>query len=811
MDTPGLYYNKLIRERSTPIAERFPGFYRAMVVDTNDPLNMGRIRFLCPEMHNSNMSVADAPFAVPAPGFGGPRSGIFSNPCVGDGVWISLEKQRPFGPIWFAGADPTRQRYYTRFQVTNPSPVSLSFNAEPQGPPEDYDPDYLPKDGRPMNFGYTDRYGTTVISSAVGFFPVTHTLADPPAEYDPYASAAYNNAKAKPEVNSPDRKYHAEITKYGNIFQLSDVGYYWHKSDDTSSFGEFIGDPAVDEPFEDLRFKYIQRLLNEGQASTASGGMEVPGADQRKISLLSRYGHKWEQRDVGYAQPGPMLNSARQNEYGQGQFLSLESQNDMRWLKWRSKAGNLYQASDVGYDPAFNINIRKTNLEDAGYGSEKEDKYFANKDMRMTRIVTPGGLKFVLDDRGADVADPIGNPWPCSNGFMLKGRRPAGSFGIKPASGERATAVATISEGRITAIEIINPGSMYEDPPKVSITDPNRSGKGAVARAVVVDGFTVSIILIASGASYEEAVVEIEPPPYARGFYVEANENDLSNHLTIGSPLGSVFELNDRYQYSIITNGLGKKYTMPWQGIQENEFLRSPTMVNSPESTSYHLKLDLQNEYLRLKTRGGQGPGPEIDRGGPVNPTGVTDGIQAGLEAHDGQKGDGPWVELVDSEARGFWFSKKHNIGVWRGKKGKRTYFIIDDSNDTISIVNGAPTGTIEIYSAGNINMRAEKRINMYAGQGISMSTPQSMVLSGGAAKIGMEGIGVHVTGLPSIGLISAPIIPPPVPNIPGKLEPTDRGATYNGPFESCPDAEIEHQLDSLFSQVDGWLPGFAR
>jgi hypothetical protein len=811
MDTPGLYYNKLIHERSVPIGERFPGFYRAIVVDTNDPLNMGRVRFLCPEMHNNNLSVGDAPFAVPAPGFGGPRSGMFSNPCIGDGIWVSFEKQHPFGPIWFAGADPTRQRYYTRYQVTNPSPVSLSVDAQPQGPPEDYDADYLPKDGRPMSYGYTDRYGTTILSSAVGFFPTTHSLVAPPAEYDPYAASFYKNSKAKPEVNSPDRKYHAEISKYGNIFQLSDVGYYWYKQDDLSDVGEFIGDPIIDEPFEDLRFKYLQQLLNEGHPNTANNGVGIPGTDQRKASILTRYGHKWEQRDVGYAQPGPTLNAARPDEYGEGQFLSLETQSDMRWLKWRSKAGNLYQASDVGYDPAFNYNILKTNLEDAGYGSEKEDQYFDSKDMRMTRIVSAGGLKLVLDDRGADVADPIGNPWPCSNGFMIKGRRPAGSFGIKPAAGTRATAAATIVGGRVTDVTVLNQGSQYVTPPVITITDPNREGRGAKAVATVVNGYVVAIAVTAAGNAYADAVVEVEPPPYARGFYLEANENDLSNHLTIGSPLGSVFELNDRYQYSILTNGLGKDYTMPWKGIKENEFLRTPTIVNSPEFSTYHLKLDLQNEYLRLKTRGGKGIGPEIDRKGAVNPSGVTDGIQAGLEAHDGQKGDGPWVELVDNETRGFWFSKKLNMGVWRGKKGKKTYFIIDDANDSISIINSQPTGTIQLYSAGSINMRAEQRINMYAGQGISMSTPQSMVLAGGAAKIGMEGIGVNVTGIPTIGNIGQPIIPPPVPNIPSKLEPTDRGATYNGPFESCPESEIEHQLDSLFSQVDGWLPAFAR
>lgn len=811
MDTPSLYYGKLLQERTTPINERFPGFYRALVVDTNDPLNMGRVRFLCPEMHNSTMSVGDAPFALPAPGFGGPRCGLFSTPCIGDGVWISFEKQHPFGPIWFSGADPTRQRYYTRLQVSNPSPVSLSVDAQPQGIPEDYDVDYLPKDGRPMSYGYTDRYGTSVVSSAVGFFPTTHSLAAPPAEYDPYAASLYLNAKAKPEVNSPDRKYHAEITKYGNILQLSDVGYYWYKEDGLAIAGEFIGDPTIDENFENTRFKYLQKLLNEGHPSTANNRVGIQGTDQRKAAILTRYGHKWEQRDVGYAQPGPMVNVARKGEYGDGQLLSLESKNDMRWLKWRSKAGNLYQAIDVGYDPAYNLNIQKTNLEDAGYGSEQEDVNFANKDMRMLRLVTAGGLKFVLDDRGADVADPIGHPWPCSNGFLLKGRRPAGSFGLKPPDAVRATASAVTVNGAITEIAVLNPGSEYVTTPKVTIRDKTNEGRGAIAQAVVVNGIVAVINILSPGMQYADPYVEIEPPPYARGFYLEANENDLSNHLTIGSPLGSVFELNDRYQYSMITNGLGKEYTMPWKGIQENEFLREPTILKNPEFSSYHLKLDLQNEYLRLKTRGGKGIGPEIAGGGAVNPSGVGNGIQAGLEAHDGQKGDGPWVELVDSENRGFWFSKQHNMGVWRGKDGRKTYFIIDDNNDTISIVNGQPGGTIQLYSAGDINMRSEQRINMYAGQGINLSSPQSMVIAGGSARLGMQGVGINVTGIPSIGTISPPIIPPPLPNIPSKLVPTDRGATYNGPFESCPDAEIEHQLDSLFSEVDNWIPGFAR
>jgi hypothetical protein len=64
------------------------------------------------------------------------------------------------------------------------------------------------------------------------------------------------------------------------------------------------------------------------------------------------------------------------------------------------------------------------------------------------------------------------------------------------------------------------------------------------------------------------------------------------------------------------------------------------------------LKIDYENEYIRLKTRAGGGQGPDK----PSNPTGVEQSeLNQGLEARDGSNGDGPWLELVDCQNRGMW------------------------------------------------------------------------------------------------------------------------------------------------------------
>ena len=703
-------FDNFFGDRSKKLHERFPGSYRALVVETSDPLNMSRIRFKCPELHDFNLKSSDCPWAVPNFDLGGSRAGRFVSPCIGDHVWITFEKQHPYGPIWTGFANSTRRKLYVYPSISQITPIPLNANSKPDNRPNDYDKNYLPKDGRPMSHGWQDRYGNLDIHSAVGYYPSEHAVKPPPPDHDAVQGSAFKVQQVAPEVNSPDKKFMARITKYGMQSIQSDQGYYWKKD---GQFGEFDGDFENDEKFEIKRWKFLQKLLNENVSNSTD-----KNGDARRICNLTRYGSKIELRDTGWAQQGPIQSKSRENEFGESRILSKEEVNDFRWIKLRTKGGNLWQAYDKGCDPAEDTFVKRSVLQEVGCKSEREDIYWANKDARQIRSVTRHGLKIVQDDRGTDPINAHKREYPRANGILIKGRRSPGVNAV-PSTGNQ------------------------------------------------------------------------------RGFYWEFNENDEANHTSWGTPMGLSIEMNDRYQYTMMAASMGKKWAAKWKGLKENEFIRKPLMMADAENSSYHLKLDHNNEYLRLKTRGGRGPHAMSQ----TNKTGVKkDEIQQGLEAHDGMNGMGPWVELVDCQSRGFWFSKKEQLSIWRSKKGRNIYQWIDDKNRQLVIYNNETTGMIEIHAAGNINIISGgdlnltgKNITLRADNAIKMqaNSDTKFTISGNVSTnkvVSCNSVATGGTGGVKVQQIK-PINPPSV------IEPTDRGQTYNGPFVECPIDEVEHPI----------------
>jgi hypothetical protein len=706
---------KFMDLRTRPLWKRFPGRYRAQVVETNDPLNMGRIKFRCPDMHDSNLLDSVCPWAVPSPELGG-KAKRFVSPCIGDWVWITFERQHPYGPIWSGFADPMRRRLYVPPQITTPTAPSLDAVGNVLPPVIDYNVSYLPKDGRPMSHGWQDRYGNLDTHSAVGFFPFEHRKRPSSDEYDAVISSNFALQSSAPEVNNPDKKYMMRATKYGHITIQSDVGYYWLKN---GPYGEFEGNVASDEAFEVRRYDYLQRLASEGTPS---------GKDQRKYMSTTRYGHMFEMRDVGYAQPGPVPSTSRSSEYGTASFLSTESVRDERWVKLRTKGGMLYQAIDVGNNPGTDTYVNRTVLDDVTNSPENE-QVWAGKDARMIRNVTRHGIKFVLDDRGTHTSQAESQENPRCNGALLKGRRTGRSKG-QPAEGKQT------------------------------------------------------------------------------GFYWEFNENDLANHTHWGTPLGSTVELNDRFQYVMMAAGLGSDWPRPFRGLTENEFIRKHTAAVA-ESASHHIKLDADNEYIRFKTRAGQGNEPDL----PIMP--VFTGEHQGLEARDGTAGDGPWVELVDAERRGLWFSSKFGISVLRAKNGSNILQVLDDKQNQMLMLNLMPNGKINIYSAGDVNVISDTTVRLQSAGTIEMNAPKGIFMNGAGVKLGIADGKVatqtYFAAARFVGVADAASVAGKVgpfkggtqnvrevtsvqrPTPPQLVEPTDRGKTYNGPFDECPIQEVEH------------------
>lgn len=731
-DNIDVVWTKFFDLRTKTLWEKFPGVYRALVVETNDPLNMNRVRFKCPDLHDFNLPASDLPWAVPAFDLGGKRAGRFTTPVIGDWVFITFERGHPYGPVWIGFANPTRRKYYSYPQVFNISPVPVNENGTATTRPNDYDEDYLPKDGRPMSHGWVDRYGNMDIHSSIGFYPIEHEKKPPPPDHDAIQGSAFEQQSQVPAVNDPDKKYMVRITKYGHMILMGDQGYHWKKvqnpEGEDDQYGEFTGDAEVDEQFEYKRWLYIQKLVNDNVPKATA-----PGGDQRKILILTRYGSRIEMRDAGWAQPGPIFSTSRPDEFGPRRILSTNKTQDFRWIKIRTKGGMLFQAYDKGFHPEDDKFVKRPVLQESGPQSELEDKYWGGKkDARWIRIITRYGLKFVLDDRGADSKNADKMESPRGNGILIKGRR-------TPA---------------------------------------------AKARKAVGD---------------------------SRGFFWEFNENDEANHTMWGSPMGQAIEMNDRYQYMMLAVSMGKGWSPKYQGIKENEFIRKPLMLKYPEKSTHHLKLDHDNEYLRLKTRGNRGRPPEK----PANPSGVSkiSEIQQGLEAHDGRNGDGPWLELVDCQHRGMWFSKKNQMGIWRSKRGKLIYQWMDEKLNKVVIYNNEDNGTIDIYANRGVNVISNLDVNIRADRHIFMKAGESIRMQAGGTKftivkniltnttINAARVNAFICGVfPGPGAGCANPTGEPVERVEAPIlmvprEPVDRAATYNGPFEQCPRKEVEHDI----------------
>ena len=76
----------------------FYGKYRAIVRDTQDPLQKGRIRVECPYIYGPEIL---SPWALPCLPFGGfTDGGIVFLPPEGAGVWLEFENGDPQYPIW---------------------------------------------------------------------------------------------------------------------------------------------------------------------------------------------------------------------------------------------------------------------------------------------------------------------------------------------------------------------------------------------------------------------------------------------------------------------------------------------------------------------------------------------------------------------------------------------------------------------------------------------------------------------------------------------------------------------------------------
>lgn len=80
----------------TLLPKRYFGKYRGTVLNNIDPMQMGRIQAIVPDVS----SVVPTSWAMPCLPVGGIQMGVFAVPIIGAGVWIEFEHGDPDHPIW---------------------------------------------------------------------------------------------------------------------------------------------------------------------------------------------------------------------------------------------------------------------------------------------------------------------------------------------------------------------------------------------------------------------------------------------------------------------------------------------------------------------------------------------------------------------------------------------------------------------------------------------------------------------------------------------------------------------------------------
>jgi hypothetical protein len=76
--------------------DRYYGKYRGLVVNNVDPLQLGRLQAMVPEV----LGESPSGWAQPCAPYGGTACGFFAIPPIGAGVWIEFEAGDVSRPIW---------------------------------------------------------------------------------------------------------------------------------------------------------------------------------------------------------------------------------------------------------------------------------------------------------------------------------------------------------------------------------------------------------------------------------------------------------------------------------------------------------------------------------------------------------------------------------------------------------------------------------------------------------------------------------------------------------------------------------------
>jgi Type VI secretion system/phage-baseplate injector OB domain len=79
--------------------QKFYGKYRGTVINNIDPMQIGRIQVIVPDVSN----LVPSSWAMPCVPLAGKQEGTFFVPQIGAGVWVEFEQGNADYPIWVGG------------------------------------------------------------------------------------------------------------------------------------------------------------------------------------------------------------------------------------------------------------------------------------------------------------------------------------------------------------------------------------------------------------------------------------------------------------------------------------------------------------------------------------------------------------------------------------------------------------------------------------------------------------------------------------------------------------------------------------
>lgn len=109
--------------------EQHFGKYRAIVTETNDPQQQGRIKVKCPKI----LGEFESDWCLPSVPIAGPNCGWITLPQPNDMVWLEFEEGDPEKPIysgflWGSGEAPTADNQVSIFIDVHGNKISTSVN-----------------------------------------------------------------------------------------------------------------------------------------------------------------------------------------------------------------------------------------------------------------------------------------------------------------------------------------------------------------------------------------------------------------------------------------------------------------------------------------------------------------------------------------------------------------------------------------------------------------------------------------------------------------------------------------------------------